>query len=59
MPLLLVNYGIMVQFMDMFSSTISMCFYKMLELSAKKAALLTDFLHFFLATNGGLDVFIF
>lgn len=49
----------MVQFMDMFSSTISMCFYKMLELSAKKAALLTDFLHFFLATNGGLDVFIF
>lgn len=45
--------------MDMFSSTISMCVYKMLELSAKKAVLLTDFLHlFFLATNGGLDVFI-
>lgn len=36
-----------------------MCVYKMLELSAKKAVLLTDFLHLFLATNGGLDVFIF
>lgn len=48
--------------MDMFSSTISMCVYKMLELNAKKAVLLTDFLHlffFFLATNGGLDVFLF
>lgn len=44
--------------MDMFSSTINMYVYKMLELSAKKAVLLTYFLHLFLATNAGFDVFI-